>query len=64
MAKINCPVCKAELERGAVCPVCGWDTTADSELLPTLFPAAGTPSRAVRGEEYLARAAETAREDM
>lgn len=64
MVKINCPVCKAELERGAVCPVCGWDTTADSELLPTLFPAAGTPSRAVRGEEYLARAAETAREAL
>ena len=64
MATISCPFCETELERGAVCPRCGWDTTADSELLPTLFSAAGIPSRAARGEECLARAAEAEREDL
>lgn len=64
MAKINCPVCEAELEQGAVCPRCGWDTSADAELLPTLYSAAGIPSRGVRSEECLAQAAEAEREDL
>ena len=64
MATINCPVCGALLEQGPVCPVCGWDTSADSELWPTLFSAEGSPSREVRGEECRARAAEAAREAL
>lgn len=48
MDKHNCPVCGTVWEASPVCPQCGWDGSADPELYPTLFPAAGKPSRAAR----------------
>ena len=56
MAMIRCPLCGAELTRGSVCPTCGWDISGDAELFPTLFSAAGTASRGVRGERAERRA--------
>ena len=38
---MNCPVCQAPLEGGPVCSRCGWDTSADPRLYPTLFSPAG-----------------------
>ena len=60
----RCPLCEAPLEGGSLCPSCGWDTTADGELYPTLFSAAGTLSRAAREAGYRARAAEAEREAL
>lgn len=51
-----CPLCGTMLESGPLCPRCGWDATADPELFPTLFSAAGMSSRAVRGEAAERRA--------
>ena len=48
---MNCPVCQTALGRAPFCPSCGWDTSADSELYPTLFSAAGMPARTVRSEK-------------
>ena len=44
---MNCPVCSAKLN-AAVCPVCGYDASADAEARPTLTRINGAASRAAR----------------
>ena len=56
MRTIRCPICGNTLTAGPCCAGCGWDTSADSELYPTLFSAAGMPARSARGEKAERRA--------
>ncbi len=51
---MNCPVCQTPLGRGSFCPRCGWDTSADPELHPTLFSAAGVSARRKHSAQLLA----------